>query len=341
MNVSIELITTPVASGRGKKEMQSYSEKMMTMLGAGLLIGAFSIGTGLFSCAGNVDEDVDGLMLSEQAIYFGTRSPSVTNLSAGEQLAIGFLADASGSPFCTATLIDNDVAVTAQHCVVNTEAVENMRFGMGDPNNPSALLEVHSAPFHDDLDVALLLLKDDALSWVPSAEPIPFLRQEPSQSWIGTDVEAAGFGATHDDSTGLYFVTVELTGIQSELFVVNGHGQRGICFGDSGGPLFVNADTGDPIIIGVESHGDASCVDEDFETRLDQAVTWIDGEMEAFDPNSAPQTGTQSDGTPDWDDAGIPFCTTSPNALMGQFWLVMLLGLTGLALVARRRYPAS
>lgn len=314
----------------------------MKMLGTGVFVGAFLIGTGFFACSGSVDEDFDGLTLTEQAIYYGTRAPSITNLSDGEQLAIGFLTDASGSPFCTATLIDRDVAVTAQHCVVDTEAVENMRFGMGDPNNPLALVEVHSAPFNGDLDVALLLLKDDAVSQVPDAEPIPFLRQEPSQSWIGTDVEAAGFGSTHDNSTGLYFVTVELTGIQSDLFVVNGHGQRGICFGDSGGPLFVNAETGDPIIIGVESYGDASCVDQDFETRLDQAVTWIDGEMEAFDPNSAPQTGTQSDGgMPDWDDAGFPFCTTSPNATIGQFWLVMLLGLSGVALLARRRYSAN
>ena len=53
---------------------------------------------------------------------------------------------------------------------------------------------------------------------------------------------------------------------------------------------------GEPVILGVESHGDTSCVDQDFETRIDKVVTWIDGEIAQFNPNSPPDIGIQGDG---------------------------------------------
>ncbi|MCA9566150.1 MAG: S1 family peptidase, partial [Myxococcales bacterium] len=193
-----------------------------------------------------------------------------------------YLADSNGSPFCTATLIDNDVAITAQHCIEGTYPVESMRFGMGDPSNPRALIPVHSAPYHGTRDVALLLLQQDAVSLVPEAEPLPFLRSQPDQSLVGTSVEAAGYGQTNNGEDGRFFVTVELTEIQADWLVVNGWGQQGICFGDSGGPLLIHVDNGEPVIAGVESHGDSSCLDQDFETRLDMATDWIDQQMGNF-----------------------------------------------------------
>jgi len=308
-------------------------ESKLSVLGISVVVGVLAGSSG---CQGDLEDVAPDWEITEQAIYYGTRSPSITNLSAGEEEAIGWLADSTGELLCTATLIDRDVAVTAQHCVVNTIAVDDMRFGMGDPSNPDAVVEVHSAPFHDTLDVALLLLLTDAVTQVPTAEPLPFLREAPEQSWIGTDVEAAGFGSTHDNSTGLYYVTVELTGIQDDFFEVDGHGQQGICFGDSGGPLFVNVETGDPVIIGVESHGDASCVDTDYETRLDQAMAWMDAEMAAFDPNSPRQTGVQTDGGVGEDFGGM-FCATSPTGSMSHVWFVVFMVAFALRLAARRR----
>lgn len=256
-----------------------------------LCVVCIATGAGLLTACADTAEPVLATRL--QAIVNGTRAPSVTNLSPGEEMAIGYIANASGSPFCTATLIDRDVAVTAQHCVEGTYAIDEMKFGMGDPNNPDALIQVHSAPYHGDNDIALLFLSEDAVNRVPSAEPIPFMRATPSSSLVGTTVEAAGYGDTLGSEDGKFYVTVELTEIQDDWLVVNGHGQRGICFGDSGGPLFIHVDNGEPVIAGVESHGDSSCVDQDFETRLDQNADWIDTQMGQFDPNSAPQTGSQ------------------------------------------------
>ncbi|MCC6624534.1 MAG: hypothetical protein IT385_25020 [Deltaproteobacteria bacterium] len=50
------------------------------------------------------------LALSVQVapIINGTSAPTLVALSAGEQLAIGFLADGAGNPFCTGTVIRGD-----------------------------------------------------------------------------------------------------------------------------------------------------------------------------------------------------------------------------------------
>jgi hypothetical protein len=295
----------------------------------------------------------------DQAIYYGTRDPQVTDLSDGQIQAIGFLADSSGSVICTATLIDRDVAVTARHCVEDTLAIEDMRFGMGDPSNPDALIAVHSAPYNDTLDTALLFLMEDAVDLVPGTEPLDFNRVEPNSSLIGTNVEQAGYGQTDDDSDGLYFAALELENIESEHLVVNGRGQRGICFGDSGGPLFIPTETGEYVIGAVESYGDATCVDQDFETRLDLVSNWIDDEMANFDPNSEPTTGTQGDGSgtgTGTDEICIPtgilgvgqngktcpegtvaLCSVSPTVQMPHIWVAILLVGSMIVTLRRRR----
>lgn len=255
------------------------------------------------SCSEQGQQSSSDYSVARQSIYYGTRAPSITNLTEGERDAIGFLADSAGDMFCTATLIDRDVAITARHCVEGTLAVDQMRFGLGHPGNPSAMIPIHSAPYHSQLDVALLFLQEDAISLVPSAEPLFINRVAPDESLVGTEVEAAGFGQTHDGSEGLYFVALELTSIESNHLVVNGWGEKGICFGDSGGPLFLHVDDDQPVIAGVESYGDSSCVDRDFETRLDLAVDWIDQQMEAFDPTQPADTGSQGE---EWDLWCIP-----------------------------------
>ena len=293
----------------------------------------------LTACGEATGVEEAGYVTTSSAIVNGTRSPTVTNLSAGEQLAIGYLATDNTGPFCTATLIDRDVAITAEHCINGTYPVDQMRFGMGDPDNPDAYISVHSAPMHSTRDVALVFLQQDAVSLVPNAEPLAINRSTPSYTLIGTSLEAAGYGETMSDSDGQFFVTVELTDIQEEWLVVNGWGQQGICFGDSGGPLLAHVDNGEPVIMGVESHGDTSCVDQDFETRIDQALTWIDGEMGQFDPESPPETGTQGDGEicipwGGFGEAGIrpgyqelkcgpgeiALCSTSPTQPVGLWW---------------------
>ncbi len=308
----------------------------------------------LFACDEEPSTTFREFGVQQSMIVNGTRDPTITNLSAGQEMAIGFIGTSSGTPFCTATLIDRDTAVTAAHCVEDTYAIEDMRFGMGDPGNPDALIPVHSAPYDSDADVALLFLQQDAVDLVPTADPLPFLRTEPSSSLVGTTVEAAGYGETNTNEDGKFYVQVELQEIQADWLVVNGWGQQGICFGDSGGPLLIEVDGGEPVIAGVESHGDSSCVDQDFESRLDKAADWIDTQMGNFDPNSAPQTGTQGGGeicVPiGWQDelvegltetkcgeGEVALCSTAPTQSAASLWLLAL----GFAIAFRSRAKRS
>jgi MYXO-CTERM domain-containing protein len=316
--------------------------------------------TALSGLGGCADLDEAGpLEQRQQAIYYGSRQPTVTPMSAKQQMAIGYLTDASGEPWCSGTLIDRDVVVTAQHCTegASPDAID---FGVGDPSRPDAVFKVQSISEHDYLDVALLFLHEDAVSRVPGIEPLPFLRRQLEQGRIGSSVEAAGYGATHDDSTGRYFAALTLKDITEEYYVVDGGGQRGICFGDSGGPLLVSLD-GHAAVAGVESWGDESCVDVDNLTRLDLVADWIDGENGNFDPNSPSQPGSTtgsggssgkppadspgssqdpSDGptqTPPSDDDDFPTtwgCAVgSHRGAPGATWLL----LAGLGLIALRR----
>ena len=229
---------------------------------------------------------------SQQAIYHGSRSAQVVSLSAGEALAIGYLTDDSGDEYCTGTLIDRDVVITASHCTEGSSAGD-VRFGIGHPERPDAVIPVQKIVEHTQLDAALLFLSKDAVREVPALEPLPFLREQLPQSMIGQQVEAAGFGETDDSSRGLYFAALTLVSIGESEYTVDGKGQQGICFGDSGGPLLVSLG-GDTIVAGVESWGDESCVDQDHLTRLDLAASWIDSQQASFDPNAAPSGGSSS-----------------------------------------------
>ena len=233
---------------------------------------------------------------TEQAIYYGSRAPSVVSLSAGEKLAIGYLSDPYGNPFCSGTLIDRDVVVTAEHCTTGSSA-NSIRFGVGTPEQPDAIFQVQSIREHSSRDVALLFLTEDAVNRVPRLEPLPFLRQALPHSLVGSRVEAAGYGQTHDNSTGRYFAALTLTGIDDTFYTVDGGGQRGICFGDSGGPLLVTV-SGNTVVAGVESNGDSSCVDVDHLTRLDQVRDWIDASNGDFDPNDSGQSWEDTDKPP-------------------------------------------
>lgn len=250
-------------------------------------------------------EEASELARQNQTIYHGSRTPTVVSLSAGQQLAIGYLANSDGEPWCSGTLIDRDVVVTAQHCTEGAGA-NDLYFGVGDPHDPKAFFEVQKVTEHASLDVALLFLRQDALSVIPELEPIPAIREALDRSMIGQQVEAAGFGATHDGSTGLYFVSVTLFAIEEQYYSVDGHGQRGICFGDSGGPILVQRDGRHAMVAGVESYGDESCVDQDHLTRLDIVADWMDQQQGDFDPNDTTTDNSSGDKPPGNDSASTP-----------------------------------
>ncbi len=242
----------------------------------------------LVACAG----PVDGPELTEtssQTIRNGTREPQVVLLNEGQTLALGWLHPAGdpGRNFCTGTLVTPRVVATAKHCVEGRNG-RNVAFGVGlFPAEPHATFAVAQVFAHPDLDAAMLLLEQPATDTVPELIPIPYNREPIEEALVGTEIEAAGYGETYDRSRfGRYFAVVELIGVDRTQVHVDGRGQQGICFGDSGGPVMTTAITGEPVVLGVESWGDQSCVGVDHLTRLDIIADWI----ESIDSGMPPET---------------------------------------------------
>lgn len=209
-----------------------------------------------------------------QPIYHGTREPQVTTLSTEEVLAIGWLywLDDSSSNYCTATLIAPRVVATAGHCFDPGDLPSYVSFGVGlYPEMPEATFRVAKIHIHRYVDAALLLLQEDAAARHPYPKPIPISREAPDLL-IGQVLETAGYGETHDGSKGRYFARVYFEQLKTWSLMVNGRGQQGLCFGDSGAPLLAPG----PRVLAVEAEGDDSCVGEDEMTRLDILADWIE-----------------------------------------------------------------
>ncbi len=216
------------------------------------------------------------------AIRNGTPQPQVLPLPPEQQLAIGWIADVATpeTSFCTGTLVGTRAVATARHCVEGREP-EALRFGVGrEPTEPRAIFPVVEAHLHPAEDAALLVLATDATRRLPGLRPIPAneanLDGEAGAALVGTRVDVAGYGATQDPQrTGRWFAAVEVDRVTPKYIVVNGRGEQGLCFGDSGGPVIVSGATGEPVVAGVEHAGEMSCVGTDQLTRLDPIQDWL------------------------------------------------------------------
>ena len=240
----------------------------------------------------------EGMNLVRSPIVNGTRDPRAVDLTDAQILSIGWLY-AAGSPsriFCTGTLIAPNLVVTAAHCVYGAGAGE-IGFGVGvDPRDPVATSLTAGVFPNRAVDAALLLLEDDLTAGDVEITPIPVNQDALDASDVGRAVQAGGYGDTYDpDTDGRWFATVYIDEITTELVVVDGRGEQGICFGDSGSGLIDLDADGNPVVLAVESGGDASCVDIDRMTRLDTIWDWIgpvlDGEIPADPCEGVGRTG--------------------------------------------------
>ena len=202
-------------------------------------------------------------------VYYGTREPTYLPLTPEQILAIGTF---PGS--CTGTVVAPRWVASALHCGV----AAGDAFCVGrDPASPDvcfSVTEVLEAPGGNDL--VLARLDGDATVALPGLEPIPWMTDRMDRTWVGRTAEAAGYGQQEDGSSGEREFTAEPIVAVSDPFVtIDGEGRRGVCFGDSGGPLMVVADDGSVRVAGVLSYGDGSCVGRDNFTRLDLFADWI------------------------------------------------------------------
>jgi len=214
---------------------------------------------------------------ASRSIVNGTRDPQAVALSDAQILAIGWLYGTGypDQPFCTGTLIAPDLVVTAAHCVNGTGAGE-VGFGVG--VEPSAydgvFMSVGVYP-NREADAALIRLGEDVTASGLDITPIPVNSAALDSSLVGDPAQAGGYGDTYSERSGRWFATVYVESVLDDEIVVDGRGDQGICYGDSGSSLIKLNAAGEPVALAVESWGDSSCVDIDHMTRLDPLYDWI------------------------------------------------------------------
>lgn len=206
--------------------------------------------------------------------------------------SVGALSKASADgalQLCTGTVVAEHWVLTAAQCVDGV-APADLTFVTGaDVENPVARYPVVQTFVHRSYDAAyysndIALVYVDGLTDVTEA---PYNCYALSGSTVGTSVMKVGYGSSSAalvDSQGIKRIaalridSVAMTTLSYEYL------GQGPCFGDEGGPSFLDTD-GEERVVGVTSSFTESCDGASVDTRVDPYCSWIDA--------------TQRDGAPD------------------------------------------
>jgi hypothetical protein len=225
--------------------------------------------------AGGVSASPFGSLFRSKVVN-GLLYPTAVALSDPQQAAVGAFVDESGRPFCTGALIRPHIVLSAAHCGVNV----GDRFVIGpDAASPAAFAFVaavaRDARWSGTAYDHLLVRLDRDLE----VAPLPLASAAPA---AGTIAQGVGYGMVDpevSDNTKRWWTAEPISAVSDRWIAIDGEGQRGLCLGDSGGPLIVPTEIG-PAIIGTVSQGDATCTGEDLYSRPDPG--WISRTIEAW-----------------------------------------------------------
>ena len=196
---------------------------------------------------------------------------------------------------CTGTLIAPDVVLTAGHCIeMNPIEVIVGSVDLGEPGGD--VIKVKSSRAYPDwehhYDVGVVILDH-----VARARPRAIVSSCAADHGLAVSktVKVVGFGLTTRSGTGnntrLHQVAVPITDATCASdpscepsiapggeFTAGGHGGDS-CFGDSGGPVYLDTPAG-PMLVGVVSRGlalpGAPCGNGGVYVRADKVVSWIE-----------------------------------------------------------------
>jgi len=201
-------------------------------------------------------------------VYYGTSAPTELPLTDGQLLAV---VDFS---VCSGTFVTDEWVLTATHCRLAVGA----RLCVGpNPLSADVCFTADRVESNPAADMTLIHVDAPASSRIPELEPIPVMTELIDTTWVGRMAEAAGYGTQEDGSSGEREFTAEpIVSLRGNEVTVDGMGSRGLCFGDSGGPLMVLASDATVRVLGDLSNGDGSCLAQDNFTRTDLQVGWIE-----------------------------------------------------------------
>ncbi len=199
--------------------------------------------------------------------------------------------------FCTGTLVAPRVVITAGHCVDGPTEPTDVKLGATDSTGPGEVIAIEEAieflNWENTYDIAVLILAEPS-TIAPRTVATTCVTRESLVN--GAPITLVGYGATteegDDPNTTLMegqAAIVDATcsagaGCQPAVspggeFVAGGQGVDS-CFGDSGGPVYLNSRHDGIVLAGVVSRplDDAAtpCGDGGIYVRPDDLINWIE-----------------------------------------------------------------
>ena len=256
--------------------------------------------------------------------------------------AVGmYLIDGGYGGLCTATLVAEDVLLTACHCVDGAGSQDawsnasNMNdISWGNTWNIDEAIEHPSCNMNASHphDMAVLILEDP----ITDFDFIPVNTTSFSNSWVGDWFHYVGYGnnTTYSGSgAGVKRETdIQLNQYETYEYIHYTYGTN-TCAGDSGGPSLVDIG-GDWYVAGVNSavgpveQGQDYCEGYGYEMRVDTEINFLDdyfdpGEMPAGDDDDDDNTDDDDDtddddNTDDDDDTYVPTAEDLPTPFIAD-----------------------
>jgi secreted trypsin-like serine protease len=202
--------------------------------------------------------------------------------------------------YCTGSLIDTDMIVTAGHCVsgASNESIQimftlNVKIGVlvGTPTStsgPDSVRQIYGTVVHPDYSTSGSDRHDIAVVRFQGAMPEGYQPAKllPADTALvsGEEVVIAGYGSTHPIISGgegqLNKATIEIDQPlgQAEI-ILNEKNGSAACWGDSGGPAFVQSD-GETLLWGVTNRGypdSNTCLGQSVYTQISKYADFIAG----------------------------------------------------------------